>query len=205
MKNMIKISLKDLSERDTYKLLTGSIIPRPIAFITTLSKDNIINAAPFSYFNIVSSRPALISISIERKNGSIKDTAENILNEKSFVIHTVDEKNIYDVNQTALSLPKDQSELSFTSFHRVESDDIRVPGIKESRIRMECALEKHIPIYENDMITTDLIIGRVLKMHIDESVYKDGKIDFQTLHPMSRLAGPNYASIGPIITIERPK
>ncbi|CAM5210594.1 Flavin reductase (DIM6/NTAB) family NADH-FMN oxidoreductase RutF OS=Ureibacillus acetophenoni OX=614649 GN=SAMN05877842_11242 PE=3 SV=1 [Ureibacillus acetophenoni] len=81
---MITINPKDNGERDNYKLLIGTIIPRPIAFVTTKSDEGVINGAPFSYFNIVSSNPPMISVSISRKNGQLKDTARNIYQSGEF-------------------------------------------------------------------------------------------------------------------------
>jgi flavin reductase (DIM6/NTAB) family NADH-FMN oxidoreductase RutF len=94
MISLLSIDPASLSERDNYKFLIGSIIPRPIAFVTTLSKDGILNGAPFSYFNIVSSNPPMISLSIQRREGQQKDTARNIIDSKDFVIHIVDEQNV---------------------------------------------------------------------------------------------------------------
>ena len=80
-----------MSETENYKFLIGSIIPRPIAFVTTQSEDGVVNAAPFSYFNIVSSNPPMISVSVQRRNGMMKDTARNATNGKEFVVHIVDQ------------------------------------------------------------------------------------------------------------------
>src|SRR5690625_5069487 len=91
----------DFTERENYKMLIGSIIPRPIAFVTSVSDSGIINAAPFSYFNIVTANPPMISISIQRKNGISKDSARNIKIKKEFVVHIVDNDNVEGINQTA--------------------------------------------------------------------------------------------------------
>ena len=128
-----------MSERENYKFLIGSIIPRPIAFVTTMSKDGILNGAPFSYFNIVSSNPPMISLAIQRSEGKQKDTARNIIESKEFVIHIVDEQNVEKINQTAASLPPDQSEIELAKLTPVESVKISVPGVKEAKIRMECS------------------------------------------------------------------
>src|SRR5699024_5455252 len=88
----------DHTERENYKLLTGSIIPRPIAFVTSIAADDTINGEPFSYFNIVSSNPPMVSLSIQRQQGKQKDTARNILADKEFVVHMVDEQNVEKVN-----------------------------------------------------------------------------------------------------------
>lgn len=202
---MIKIDPDNNTDRENYKLLIGTIIPRPIAFVTTLNEEGLVNGAPFSYFNIVSSNPPMISLSIQRRNGEMKDTARNIIRDKEFVVHGVDAENVEEVNETAASLPSSQSEISLTKLTLVESDLVKVPGVKESKVRMECRLEKAIPIGEGDKIGADLIIGRILTYHIDESVYEDGRINPEKLQAMSRLAGISYAKIGEVIPLERPE
>lgn len=94
-----------------YKLLIGSIIPRPIAFVTTLTPDGVLNGAPFSYFSIISSQPPLISVSIQRKHGVMKDTARNAIEIGSFVVHIVDESTVEAVNITAANLSPDEAYL----------------------------------------------------------------------------------------------
>lgn len=201
---MIKIDPNKNTERENYKLLIGTIIPRPIAFVTTLNEEGLVNGAPFSYFSIVSSNPPMISLSIQRRNGEMKDTARNILRDKEFVVHGVDVENVKEINETAASLPSFESEISLTKLTLVESDLVKVPGVIESKVRMECRLEKAIPLGDEDHVGADLIIGRILKYHIDESVYEDGRINQDKLEPMSRLAGINYARIGEILSMERP-
>ncbi|OAB40831.1 flavin reductase family protein [Paenibacillus glacialis] len=203
---MISIDPSDQSDRDNYKLLIGSIIPRPVAFVTTLSNQGVLNAAPYSYFNIVTTDPPLISISVQRKNGVQKDTARNAVEVGEFVVHISDESYIQQINETAASLPPDQSEVLLAGLTPVASDKIAVPGIAEASIRMECLLEHCIPLGgTKDSPSTDLLIGRVVCFHLDESVYQDGYIDPEMLKPVSRLAGNSYAKLGEIFTIERPE
>jgi flavin reductase (DIM6/NTAB) family NADH-FMN oxidoreductase RutF len=201
---MISIDASKNTERENYKLLIGSIIPRPIAFVTSISKEGVVNGAPFSYFNIVAANPPMVSIAIQRPSGRQKDTARNIIENQEFVIHIVDQQNVDKINQTAASLPPDQSEIDFVDLTLVNSEKISVPGVEEAKIRMECKLEHCLKIGENDSPGSDLIIGRVLQIHIDESIYFDGKIDPAKLGAVSRLAGNDYAKIGEIFTIERP-
>lgn len=202
---MVKLNPKDLTTKENYKLLIGSIVPRPIAFITSLSNDNIVNGAPFSYFNIVSSNPPMVSISIGRRSGNMKDTARNINDRKEFVIHLVNKDNVEEINKTAASLSPNESEIKLTSLTLIESETIAVPSIKETPVRFECRLERQIELGENEEIRTDLIIGKITHYHIDPSIYQDGKINIDQLQAMSRLAGADYATIGDIYTIERPK
>ncbi len=138
---MLSIDPSTNTERENYKFLIGSIIPRPIAFVTTLSEDGILNGAPFSYFNIVSSNPPMISLSIQRSEGRQKDSARNIIKNKEFVVHIVDEQNVEKINKTAANLPPSQSEIQFAELTPVESVKISVPGVKEAKVRMECVIE----------------------------------------------------------------
>lgn len=202
---MHAIDPKQLTERENYKFLIGSIIPRPIAFITSMSGDGVVNAAPFSFFNIVSSNPPMISVSIQRKQGEMKDTARNIKENRQFVVHIVDTNNVEKVNETAANLAPEESEVEKVGLTLVDSTTIRVPGVKEAKIRIECELETALQLGgDGENAGCDLIIGKVTHYHIEESIYKDGRIDPIGLAAVSRLAGNDYAKIGEQFTIERP-
>ena len=146
----------------------------------------------------------MLSISIQRKDGTMKDTARNIKKTKQFVIHIVDEANVAEVNKTAANLPAQESEIDLTNFTLVPSSEITVPAVKESKARFECELVQTLELGEAGQIGCDFIIGRILAYHFDESVYEDGKINPHILKAISRLAGNDYAKIGDIFTMERP-
>ncbi|MCA0982288.1 flavin reductase family protein [Exiguobacterium aestuarii] len=201
---MLSIEPSALTERDTYKFLIGSIVPRPIAFVTTRNGD-VINAAPFSYFNVVASNPPLVSVSIQRKNGVMKDTARNAITTKELVIHVVDETNVHAVNETAANLDADESELSRTTFTIQPSEVITTPGIKEAKIRFECVLHQHVLIEHEGQTTADLLIARVVRFHIDRGLYEHGRIDARQLAPVSRMAGNSYATLGELFDVKRPE
>lgn len=201
---LISIDPKQNSERDNYKLLIGSIIPRPIAFVTTQSEDRIVNGAPFSYFNIVSSNPPMVSLAIQRSGGLVKDTARNIYNNQQFVVHIVDDENVVKINETAASLPASESEIELANLTLIPSENVSVPGVKEAKVRMECRLVQAIPLGGEEP-GSDLFIGEVVRFHLDEAIYEDGRIDPRGLNAVSRLAGNSYAKIGDIFSIERPK
>ena len=202
---MISISPEIMSERENYKFLIGSIIPRPIAFITTQSEDSVVNAAPFSYFNIVSANPPMISVSVQRKDGMMKDTARNIMNTKEFVVHIVDQGILRDVNETAAELDMDESEITRTLFTLVTSDKISVPAVNEAKIRFECILERAVQLGDTDAeISCDLLIGKIVCYHIEQSLYYKGRINAQALQPVARLAGNTYSLLGKTFDIKRP-
>ncbi|MFI1243514.1 flavin reductase family protein [Enterococcus casseliflavus] len=195
---------KDLTQRENYKLLIGSIIPRPVAVVSTQSADGIVNIAPFSFFNIVSSEPVILSLAIQRKEGELKDTARNLLATKEAVVHILDKTNVQEANKTAALLPADQSELTVSGFTTTTSKTIAVPGLKEANVRLETTLHQHVPIKKDQQTTADLLLLEVVGYQIAEDVYQDGKIDPRALQAVSRLAGNSYATIGEIFDIKRP-
>lgn len=203
---MIAIDPIGLSERDNYKLMIGSIIPRPVAFVTTLSSSGVLNAAPYSYFNIVTANPPMISISVQRRNGERKDTSRNAVDTGAFVVHISDESYIKQINETAANLPPEESEVVLAGLTPVASGKVAVPGIAEAKIRMECLLDQAIPLGGTEHSPAcDLLIGRIVCFHVDESLYENGHIDPQSLKPVSRLAGVSYSKLGEIFSIERPE
>lgn len=203
---MLMIDPASQSERDNYKLMIGSIIPRPIALVTTLSKDGVVNAAPFSYFNIVTSNPPMVSVSIQRKNGIPKDTARNAVENGAFVVHITDEANVEHANQAAANLPPHESEIAYAGMTAIPSTKISVPGVAEAKIRMECVLETSYPLGgDPEKPACDLLIGRVVCFHIAEELYENGRIHAGLLRPVSRLAGNEYGKLGETFSLDRPK
>lgn len=198
----------ELSKQQMYKFLIGSVVPRPIALITSQSEEGLLNIAPFSFFNIVASEPALLSVAVNRKEGEMKDTARNILTTKEAVVHVVTEDNVANANQTAAMLPPDESELDHTTFTTTDSEMVSVPSLNESSIRFEVKLYRHIEI-KNDRNenTSDLLLLEIQKMVIDEAIYhlENGHIDVENIKSVSRLAGNDYARLGETFTIERPQ
>lgn len=203
---MLSIDPNELSERENYKFLVGSIIPRPIAFVTTLSEDGVLNGAPFSYFNIVTANPPMISISVQRMNGKMKDTARHAIAKGELVVHIVDEQNVEQVNKTAASVSVEVSEVTLANMTPLASTCVYVPGVQEAKIRMECTLEKAIELGgAGDEAGCDLLIARIVQFHIDPILYDHGRIDAKQLRAVSRLAGASYAKIGEHFEMERPK
>ncbi|WP_239705859.1 MULTISPECIES: flavin reductase family protein [unclassified Mammaliicoccus] len=201
---MKEIRPEVLSQKENYKLLIGSIIPRPIALVTTESDDNVLNIAPFSFFNVVSSDPPILSIAVQRVNGEMKDTARNIIQNKEAVVHIVDTDNVRDANQTAAMLSHEESELERTNFETVDSVEVSVKGLKQSKVRFEAVLYDDIVIEKDGQPISDLLLLEVKYYHFDERIYDDGYINKEELKAVSRLAGNDYAEIGHTFTIVRP-
>lgn len=202
---MIHFSPEELSERDNYKFLIGSIIPRPIALVTSVSQQEVLNIAPFSYFNIVTSNPPIVSVALQRSQGEMKHTTKNLLANKEAVIHIVDNEIVHDANQTAATLDEDESEFDLTKFTLVDSKKVKVPSLQEAKIRFEVELHDHIEVGAGGKVGADLVLLRIKEYHIEETLYHEGRIDPDGLGAISRLAGHDYAEIGRRFTIARPK
>lgn len=203
---MLHFSPEQLTGKEKYKLLIGSVIPRPIAFISTQSNEGVVNLAPFSYFNMVTYRPPVLSVAIQRKDGNLKDTARNILSTKEAVVHVVDVSNVEEVNKTSAPLGPSQSELEVSDFTLVPSVSIKVPGVKEAKVRYETEFLDSITIYDEGIATADLILLKIVHYHVDETVYntENGYVSAEKLEAVSRLAGNDYAEIGETFSLIRP-
>ena len=203
---MFSLSKNDLTTKEKNKILIGTVVPRPIALVSTESEEGVVNIAPFSYFNIVTYKPAILSIAVQRTNGKQKDTARNITAGKEAVVHVVDISNVGLANITAANLAPEDSELNYADFTPVKSVSVRPPGLKEAKARFETSLYDTKLIYDGDEPTADVLFLKIEHFHLDESVYDEekGYIDVAELGAVSRLAGNDYAEIGRMFTIDRP-
>lgn len=205
--SMRSLDPKSLARQDIYKLMIGAIVPRPIALISTISRGGQGNLAPFSSFNLSSSDPACVVVSIyNRPEGSKKDTLRNILETGEFVINTVSDWFVTPMVHTAADFDPTVNEMSLVGFTPVPSIKVKPPRVKESPIHMECTLYKHVPL-ENDSgkETCSVIIGKIVLFHIWEKAYAEGKISLSELQPVARLGGASYASVREPYSIPIPK
>lgn len=185
-----------------YKLITGSIIPRPIAWIATIDNNGINNLAPFSYFNIVGEKHIMFSTA--KNKGQNKDTLSNILSNGEFVLNMVTEELAEAMNTTAAELPSDEDEFVYAKVTPIDSELIKPKRVKESKISFECKMihTYTMPHPENNGAT--MIVGEIVMMHFDDAVLLDNyKINMENYKPVSRLAGSNYSKIGEIFSIKR--
>ncbi len=200
MKNTTTYSPDAFTKKSMYQLLTSTVVPRPIALVTTMNNEHVLNIAPFSYFNIVTTKPARLSIVIGHARGKRKDTAQNILLNRDFVIHIVTEDILYDANQTAAALPPNESELSLTQFTVTKANKVQGKIINQAKVYFECTLDKHIEFED-----TDMIIGKIKHIGIDDSILENEQIITNALKPIARLSGDDYALISTPIHLKRPE
>ena len=204
MESEIKTHQKDefithdlIESSQPYTFLNSIVVPRPIALITTKGTGGVVNAAPFSYFNVVSIQPTLISVSIEWRHGQRKDTAHNIFSTKEFVINICSLELAKAVSQTGRDLPSDISEIEVAQLSLIPSEYLSVPRIANTPIQLECFFQSSLQIEER----VDLILGKVIKVHLLKAILNSqGSVDFEKLNPLARL-GKTYAKISDFFNV----
>ncbi|RDK11938.1 flavin reductase family protein [Cupriavidus lacunae] len=195
----MQIKASTLSAEQTYRLLTGIVVPRPIAWVTSVSADGIVNLAPFSAFTFVSAEPPMLAISIGRKGNGYKDTAQNILNNEEYVIHIADSTLMAAVHDSSAEHPPEVSEVKELGLETLLSTHIGVPRLALPPIAMECRLRQCLEFGDS---RSRLIVGEVLMFHIRDGLVDGDKIDTRELDPLARVAGPRYGRLGDIVTVQ---
>ena len=195
---------QDLEQTAIYKLLTGIVIPRPIGWISTISEDGINNLAPFSYFNAVGDDPPHVMFSTVHSNNLNKDTLNNVLATKQFVVNMVTEDLVEQMNRTSQPIPANESEFELAGLTPIASSLVLPPRVKECKITMECEMVHHYQLENSKTGGATIVIGKIVLFHIDESVLLDNyKINLETYKPIARLAGSNYSKLGEIFSVKR--
>lgn len=187
-----------LSADETYKLLIGLIVPRPIAWVTSLSPEGVVNLAPFSAFTYLSTQPPLVGISVMRRGGGLKDTARNIAAQGDFVINIADETLVEPVHLSATEHPSSVSEVDVLSLSLVPSLDVATPRLECVPAALECGFEQAISFGDHG---AQLIVGRVRRFHVRDGLLEGGRIATERLRPLCRIAGPKYAGLGKVYTL----
>ncbi len=194
----------DLEYSAVYKLLTGSVIPRPIGWISTIDENGISNLAPFSYFNAIGEDPPHVMFSTVRGNNTNKDTLNNVLANGQFVVNMVTEDLVEQMNMTSQVVDAAIDEFQLAGLTPIASVKIKPMRVAESKITFECEMVHHYFLENHKNGGACVIIGRIVMMHFDDSVLLDNyKINLENYKPVSRLAGSNYSKIGEIFSIKR--
>ncbi len=191
--------------QETHKLMIGSIIPRPIAFVSTQSNDGKNNVAPFSYFNGVCSKPPTIMFAPARRgwNGEEKDTLINIRDTEEFVVNIVSESFAEKMVMCATDFDSDVDEFEISGLTPTNSQKIKSPRVGEAKISFECKLNQIVEIGDGTAGSGFLVIGTIVLFHIDDDVYDNGRILLDKLQPLGRLAGNWYTRTTDTLKIDR--
>ena len=200
----MQFDIQNTESSALYKLLTGTVIPRPIAWVATVDENGIDNLAPFSFFNVVSEDPPHIMFSTVRTGNKNKDTLNNILANQQFVANLVTEDVVEQMNTTSQSVAADVNEFELANVTPIESIYIKPKRVKESLVQFECEMVHHYFIEKHQNGGACIIIGKIITMHIDDSILMENhKIDLEKYKPVARLAGSNYSKLGELFSIKR--
>ena len=192
------IAASTLGPQATYKLITGIVVPRPIAWVTTRSEGGPVNLAPFSAFTFVSTKPPMVGINVGRKAGKMKDTGRNIHATGEFVVNIADATMIENVHLSAIEHEPEVSEVEELGLSTIPSQSIATPRLANAPISLECRLHRAIAFGDTG---SEFIVGEIIVFHIREGLLEGGKIDTAKLDPICRIGGPRYAKLGEIITL----
>jgi flavin reductase (DIM6/NTAB) family NADH-FMN oxidoreductase RutF len=190
----------ELDLQSCYKLLIGSVVPRPIAWTSTMSREGTYNLAPFSFFTVASRQPPMLCISVgprkvEEGEGPAKDTLENIQGTEEFVINIVSLPLSNTMYESSKDHPPEADEFEKAGLTPAPCEVVTAPRVEEAGVSMECRLDRILALGSDH-----LVIGRMIRFHVRDELYKDGRIDVAALDPLGRLTG-NYTRIQTIFDL----
>lgn len=191
----MQFDFRTLPAKERYKLLVGAVVPRPIALVATVDKAGIVNAAPFSFFNVMGSDPPVIVLGIQqRQTGAPKDTVRNIRETGEFVVNLVDEALAKAMNVCAIDFPEGVDELAEAGLTAAYSAVVAPPRIAEAPVSFECKLLQDVRIGETGKRT--ITIGEIVYCHMrDGLIDQGGYVDPARLKLVARLGGSGYSTI----------
>ncbi|MCK5553618.1 MAG: flavin reductase family protein [Deltaproteobacteria bacterium] len=199
----MEINPRDLNTKDSHELFVSGILPRPIAFVSTVGEDGVFNLAAFSCFTMVGFKPALVCFHAGlKRDGVKKDTVVNIEFSRDFAVNIVDEALAEAMNQASAEYPSDVDEFKEVGLTPVKSELVRAPRVAESPVSMECKLTQ---ILESGEAAAGghIIIGEVVRVHIKDELWAGDQIDVSKLKPIGRLGGDLYCRITDIFEMKR--
>jgi flavin reductase (DIM6/NTAB) family NADH-FMN oxidoreductase RutF len=191
-----RLRFEGMTFADRYKLLTGAVVPRPIAFVSSLNHDGSVNAAPFSSFMIASIEAGYLAFSVGPGDAVEKETLRNVRRNQEFVINSVSEELAREVQFCGEEHAPGTQKIAVARLELIASERIKTPRIANTKIQFECGLHKIVRFGGSHMI-----VGEVLLMHAERGLVRNGKIDPLELAPLGRIAGRNYCSVREIISV----
>lgn len=201
--DFVTLDSESLDTEAAYRLIVGCVVPRPVAWITTVNADGLVNAAPFSSYNYVATTPPMLAMNIAKRAGgtgdAIKDTARNIKATGEFVVNVATEATMELMHRSGQNFPPDVSEAEALGIPLLPSRRVKPPRIALSPVQMECRLDQVVVLGRG--INT-LYIGEVVAFHLSPEIFDGRRVDSVKMRPIARLGGPFYAALGEVF--ERP-
>ena len=200
------IRAADLPEKDRYKVLSGTVLPRPIAWVSTIDKEGRPNLAPFSFFNVACSNPMTLLFCVGTadggEKGNKKDTLRNIEEVPEFVVNLTNEETAEAMNLSASVLPHGHSEFDWAGVTPAPSQTIRVPRVAEAPVAFECTLQQIVTI-STAPGGGSVVFGQVQGIYIRDDIYINGYINLEVFKPIGRLSGSGYAYVREFFEMQR--
>ena len=187
-----------------YKLLISSVVPRPIAWVSSVDAEGVRNLAPFSYFMAITDDPPTIAFSCSYRGAGAdgrKDTLRNVEATREFVVNVVDDERAAQMNVTSGDYPPEVDEFEVAGLSVAPGARVKAPRVADAPIAMECRLDRIVPVGR-----ANLVLGRIVYVHVREGLYDPatGRVDMHRLRPVGRLAGNLYAHVHDIFEMKRP-
>lgn len=199
---MTSINPTTLHPRDAYRLLISIVVPRPIAWVSSLGADGSANLAPFSFFNAVAGNPPTVMFSVGQRQGNPKDTLRNVRETGEFVLNLVDEALTEKMNATSGEYAYNVDEFKRIGLTPLSSTIVKPPRVAEAAITMECKATQIVPVQDTHYT---MVLGQVQVFHIRNGLLRaNGAVDAALLKPVGRLSGDEYARLGDVFELKRP-
>jgi flavin reductase (DIM6/NTAB) family NADH-FMN oxidoreductase RutF len=197
----VQIDPQTLESTAVYKLLISSVVPRPIAWVSSVDAAGVPNLAPFSYFMAITDSPPTIAFSCSPRGTASKDTLRNVEAAGEFVVNIVDDDRAQQMNLTSGEYPPVVDEFALASLTAAPSTKVKAPRVAEAPINMECTVVRILPVGR-----ANLVLGEIVQWHIRDDVYDaaTGRLDMHRLKPVGRLTGNLYSHIHQIFEMKRP-
>ena len=199
----MNIEPASLSALQSYHLLTSITVPRPIAFVSTISADGIFNLAPFSFYTPICVKPPILCFSVGRRRGQKKDTIRNIEATKQFVVNVVSESLCHAVNQTSGNYPPEIDEFAVSGLTPEDSKLVKPPRVAEALASMECRLLE-VQEFGDGPYSVSLVVGEVVNYYLGDNVYRGDCVDHDLLQAVGRMGRDSYCRTRDVFEMERP-
>jgi flavin reductase (DIM6/NTAB) family NADH-FMN oxidoreductase RutF len=200
----VRIDPADAEPRNIYKLLIGSVVPRPIALVSSISVAGVRNLAPFSFFTVASANPPVVCFCpMISGAGNAKDTLNNIRATRQFVVNIVSEEFVGKMNQCSAEYPPDADEFTESGLTPLKSDLVRPDRVSESQVQMECELLQIVDV-SSLPLGGSMVLGQVKLFHIADQLFQNFSLDPRKLHPVGRMAGATYTRTTDLFDLPRP-
>ncbi len=195
----------DRERRSNFKTLLSSVMPRPIAFVSTISADGVANLAPFSFFNGVGSNPPAVMFSpCTKADGTSKDTIVNLRAVGEFVVNVVPYDIRHAMNEASYPFTSEVDEFDAAGFTPLTSRFVRPRRVAESPVHLECKLVQIVPVGDGPL-SANVCIGEVLCFHVaDDHLLPDGTVDVEKIDLISRLGGDGYSTLRDRFSLPKP-